>query len=194
MPYALPPMLRETSCPYVVFDKLFTPEECQKIIELSKILESKSAQIGDGHGGSVNLEKRRTEVFWLHWNSEMEWIFSRLAQAIASANAKWWQFHLSGMNEPLQLTHYRGEDEGFYDWHEDCGESGSFSQRKISAVILLNEGFQGGSFEIFGIGKPKEMTPGTLILFPSYKTHRVAPVTQGDRWSLVTWISGPPFV
>ena len=32
--------------------------------------------------------------------------------------------------------------------------------------------------------------PGTLIIFPSYIMHRVAPVTQGERISLVGWVGG----
>jgi predicted 2-oxoglutarate/Fe(II)-dependent dioxygenase YbiX len=34
---------------------------------------------------------------------------------------------------------------------------------------------------------------GSLVAFPSFMTHRVTPVTRGLRWSLVTWLEGPPF-
>jgi PKHD-type hydroxylase len=193
MPYILPQPVRE-SAPYVFHKDLFSREECQKIIDLHKSLESHTAMVGGSDGGIIDHKKRRTEVFWIDWNSEREWIFSRIAEAVSSSNAKFWGYHLSGLNEPLQLTHYRGDDKGFYDWHEDHGDKGSFQHRKLSAVVVLNEGFSGGNFELNHIGSPAEMTIGTLIIFPSFKLHRVTPVTEGERWSLVSWVNGPPFV
>ena len=38
-----------------------------------------------------------------------------------------------------------------------------------------------------------EKARGTLIAFPSYVLHRVAPVTSGIRKSLVIWVAGPEF-
>jgi PKHD-type hydroxylase len=38
---------------------------------------------------------------------------------------------------------------------------------------------------------PKEQ--GKLIAFPSYTLHEVKPVTKGERYSLVAWITGPQF-
>jgi PKHD-type hydroxylase len=32
-----------------------------------------------------------------------------------------------------------------------------------------------------------------MTLFPSFVLHRVTPVTKGTRYSLVAWVSGPPF-
>ena len=37
------------------------------------------------------------------------------------------------------------------------------------------------------------MKKGSIIVFPSFFTHRVAPVTKGTRLSLVAWVSGPLF-
>ena len=35
---------------------------------------------------------------------------------------------------------------------------------------------------------------GSIIIFPSFVWHRVAPVTRGTRYSLVLWSLGDPFV
>ena len=32
--------------------------------------------------------------------------------------------------------------------------------------------------------------PGTLVIFPSYILHRVAPIKKGERISLVGWVGG----
>jgi PKHD-type hydroxylase len=192
MPYILQQPIRPEVAPYVFFKDFLSKEECQRVIDLSKTLQSHVAQVGIEE--EVRTEKRRTEIFWINWQQDSNWIFERMANAITQANAKWWGYHLSGFSEALQLTHYRGDDKGFYDWHEDHGDKGQFSHRKLSAVILLNDSFEGGNFELFHHGKPSELTVGSMILFPSFRVHRVTEVTSGERWSLVSWVNGPPFV
>ena len=42
--------------------------------------------------------------------------------------------------------------------------------------------------------KCKEILPkGSIIVFPSFVWHRVKPVTEGTRYSLVIWNLGLPF-
>ena len=196
MPYMLPQPVPAQTAPYVFFKDLFSREECQKIIALNEGLgEGSEGFVGGGKDEGINdPEKRRSRIWWIKWSSEHEWIFSRLAQSIVGANNKWWRFHLAGMNEPLQLTHYRSENLGHYTWHEDHGDGGNFLHRKLSCVLPLNDGYEGGDFELFHHGKPAEISIGTLIIFPSFKLHRVTPVTKGERWSLVSWVNGPAFV
>ena len=35
---------------------------------------------------------------------------------------------------------------------------------------------------------------GTIIVFPSILLHTITPITQGTRYSLVQWFSGPDFI
>jgi predicted 2-oxoglutarate/Fe(II)-dependent dioxygenase YbiX len=55
--------------------------------------------------------------------------------------------------------------------------------------------YKGGDFILYEGEKltllPKEH--GKLIAFPSYTLHEVKPVTKGERYSLVAWITGPQF-
>lgn len=196
MPFSIAQPIRQETTPYVFFKDLYTPPECQAIIDMSKELKAETAKVGGGENpaGDVNAAKRITEIFWINWEAKNTWLFQKLADSVSGANAKWWGFHLAGLNEALQLTHYRGEESGHYDWHEDASWAGNFQLRKISAVVLLNDDFEGGDFEFLHSGKPQELSKGTLILFPSYMTHRVTKVTKGERWSLVSWVSGPPWI
>lgn len=196
MPYMFPQPIRPETAPYVVFDKLFSAEECDQVIAIAKENGLAAARVGGNSGnpdGLVDSSKRRSKVSWLEWSPTTEMLFSKLANAVATANAKWWAYNLAGFKEPLQLTHYESTDEGHYDWHEDHSEEGTMSHRKLSCVMLLGGDFDGGKFELHGRGSPSEMTRGTLIIFPSFKLHRVLPVTRGERWSLVGWVTGPPF-
>jgi PKHD-type hydroxylase len=38
-----------------------------------------------------------------------------------------------------------------------------------------------------------KQTKGSAIFFPSFAMHRVTPVTDGVRRSLVVWMEGPRF-
>lgn len=67
--------------------------------------------------------------------------------------------------------------------------------RRLSFTILLNnkEDFKGGEFEVYE-GKNgiivKEQEIGNILVFPSYVMHKVSPVTKGERYSLVGWVTG----
>ena len=41
---------------------------------------------------------------------------------------------------------------------------------------------------------PEFRKKGSIIVFPSFIYHRVTPVTEGTRYSLVTWNLGYPYV
>jgi PKHD-type hydroxylase len=72
--------------------------------------------------------------------------------------------------------------------------------RKLSMTVLLNENYEGGEFQFATYDKeecvihiPEFNKIGSIVVFASDVEHRVAPVTTGIRYSLVTWFLGPPF-
>tara|TARA_R110002020_G_scaffold116016_1_gene266202 strand:- start:3191 stop:3778 length:588 start_codon:yes stop_codon:yes gene_type:complete len=58
----------------------------------------------------------------------------------------------------------------------------------LSIVGILNDNYQGGEFVMFNDYKIK-FKPGDLIIFPSVflYPHKVNPVTNGTRYSFVSW-------
>ncbi|MGH7944779.1 MAG: 2OG-Fe(II) oxygenase [Opitutaceae bacterium] len=89
-----------------------------------------------------------------------------------------------------------GEGGHFGTWHTDTGsEHARF--RKISASIELSERscFDGGNLEIYphSLGETLRVQQGGGAFFPSFVPHRVTSIRQGQRYSLVNWISGPPY-
>lgn len=202
MPYTMPLVPRSEGAPYTFFENLLSSDECDRIIEVAKVMPPEPAFIGGAAGaGVIDPKRRSSEVRWLNWSADHEWLFGKLAINIATTNAKWFGFRLTGMNEPLQLTHYKSKElqegeaaePGHYTWHEDHSEVGAFTLRKLSFVIPLNDGFEGGRFRLIHEDIPQQ-GKGNMIVFPSYKTHCVEPVTKGERWSLVGWVTGPPFM
>ena len=97
-----------------------------------------------------------------------------------------------------------------YDWHEDAfiepySKTNKHHQgkiRKISLSLILNDPkeYRGGDFEVdFGNRQKPTRTAyeiqeqGDCIVFPSDLLHKVRPVTNGVRYSLVMWTLGDPF-
>jgi len=172
-------------------NNLFTAEELDTIISVGNATELMKASTY----GSVQSDKNRNSfVTFLFPNETTNWIFARLAGAINEMNQQFFQFDLTGMEQGLQFTRYTAPGE-HYDWHIDKGYM--TPARKLSLSVQLSDpkDYKGGEFEMMFGRKPHKIgrERGMTVFFPSYTLHRVKPVTQGTRYSLVAWISGPPF-
>jgi len=112
---------------------------------------------------------------------------------------------LSGEQAPQFLSYMTGD---FYRPHRDNTKerdtSGSSHERRISAVLFLNEAsaeprdgtYGGGALTFYGlfddpraesVGLPLEAEPGLLITFRAETVHGVSPVTHGRRCTAVSW-------
>jgi len=146
---------------------------------------------GSKDQGDLNKEVRDTEVGWIPLDDRTEFLFDAIAKKVMEAN-KTWGFELQGFEEGLQYGVYNVGSH--YDWHLDVGE-GEFIRRKVTAIINLNDDYEGGEVDVqtnhgmFTLTR----TPNDITLFPSFLMHRVRPVTKGTRLSLVAWIGGIPF-
>ena len=181
---------------------------CQDIISLGEE-NWKQAQI---YGSQENISLdgiRKSDIVWI----TEQWVYDLIWPYMASANkVAGWNYNITAA-ENCQVTRYTKD--GFYSWHIDGmgshrevhndpdNKSIQGNARKLSMSIVLNSNFEGGDFEIAGSrGKKKELSEdddnndeeGSIIVFPSFIEHRVAPVTKGIRYSLVAWFVGPPFI
>lgn len=152
---------------------------------------SDSAYIGSGE---VNDAVRRSELNWLHKDSDCAWVFEKLAFVASRLNADYFNFELIGFGEPFQLTNYHAARQGTYTWHQDFGSRVS---RKLSLVLQLSDPneYEGGELQLLTSKEPTSIQKqrGLIVAFPSWTVHQVTPVTKGTRQTLVTWISGPAF-
>jgi len=185
---------------YCFFEDAFTPEECEKIKGLSKIIEAKPAYTGsDASAPAADPTVRKSTLHWVNWSSEHDWIFQRLWHSLSGANTSRYKMDLTGFLEALQLTHYKfseGQPPDHYQWHQDSGPN-QFSIRKLSIVVQLSneQDYTGGELQFFTGRDPKTLPKkqGTIVVFPSYQMHRVTNLESGERFSLVVWASGPPY-
>ena len=174
---------------------LFTPEQCQMIIDAGRRQSPQKASVGNGKpGGGVDTKKRTTTISWLPFD-EMKPMYNDIDKFIQRANLNHFGFEDIKITEQAQFTEYpKG---GFYDWHMDCDVAMAHEPpvRKISMTLLLSpeHQFEGGDLELMAPGKRAKLKQGHAIIFASFLNHRVAPVTRGVRQSLVMWFGGKPF-
>ncbi len=169
---------------------VFTPEQCQQIIECGKRQPSETGQ----DDGKVDAEKRASTVSWIPFK-EMESMYDHINQLVQRTNDNHFGFDGIQITEPAQYTEY--PEGGFYDWHMDCAVDFAHEPpvRKISMVLLLSpeDQFEGGDLELVEPGKFARLKQGHAMFFASFLRHRVSSVSRGVRQSLVMWFGGKPF-
>ena len=175
---------------------IFTPQQCEMVIQAGHKQKPEVAQVGMNNpkGGGVNTKKRTTTISWIPFK-EMPDMYSQIEATMQATNLNHFGFENMEITEPAQFTEYpKG---GFYDWHMDLDINGSHEPpvRKISMTILLSDPstFKGGQLEFMEKNKTSDLKQGQAIFFASFIRHRVAPVTKGMRRSLVMWFGGTPF-
>jgi PKHD-type hydroxylase len=191
MEYVITPFT-EPQEQFYYWENAFNSDELDHLEHLAK--KSKEvAQVGS-HTEAVTRDIRKSKISWMKYTAENDWVFKKLSHVVSSINANNFRFDITGFGEGLQLTLYEGSDNGMYNWHRDYG---GIISRKLSLVLQLTDPsrFEGGNLEILDVMNPITIRKqrGLITLFPSYITHRVTPVTSGERASLVAWVSGPSF-
>ena len=174
---------------------LFTPDQCNKIIDAGRRQPPQQAQVGMNRPeGGVNTKTRTTTISWIPFK-EMQPMYKDINKFIQKANKNHFGFGDIQITEQAQFTEY--PEGGFYDWHMDTDVNMQHEPpvRKISMTLLLSpeNQFEGGDLEIMTPGSKVKLTQGNAITFASFLNHRVAPVTKGVRQSLVMWFGGEPF-
>jgi predicted 2-oxoglutarate/Fe(II)-dependent dioxygenase YbiX len=181
------------ACPYWLYDKSPLTDLADQILKADLQVETAKTDTQD------NINSRASNVKFLTAQDSLgKEIFGKVWGYVTDANIQaGWNFNISTC-EPFQYTEYSSTQK--YDWHID-NRFDEDDTRKLSFTLLLTDDFSGGDFQ-FELGSPGEsdrittisMKKGDLVIFPSYVWHRVTPVENGTRKSLVGWCRGPHFV
>jgi len=172
------------------FDEVFSPVECQAIVDLGVQHLKDAALIG----GRQDTSRRSSSIYFMTPSEETHWIFERLSAVIKHGNEQFFGFDLTAMSEGIQFTEYSGEG-AHYTWHVDKGLH--YVPRKLSLTVQLTDPdtYEGGDLELWYGVEPEPMSrkQGSVYMFASTMLHRVTPMVSGTRHSLVAWVTGPPF-
>tara|TARA_B110000444_G_C18756687_1_gene555479 strand:+ start:397 stop:975 length:579 start_codon:yes stop_codon:yes gene_type:complete len=184
---------------YYKFDNVVTPKVCKEIIDSAGGTFA-TATIGDDVNRNASREDSKTRKTNIHWSTESK--FFKIVQILMAEanNHGGWNLEYSAF-ESLQIGQY--PIGGHYNWHVDGlglegidapdNEFHHGKTRKLSFVLWLNDDFEGGEFEFHKTHiKDNVIRPsiGTVVIFPSWTMHRVKPVKEGTRYSMVTWALG----
>ena len=202
---------------YVMLE-VFDKKTCNKLKSLANNWEEAMVDTQQGISEEERLtgvkgdfkadsQIRISDVYWTNdqWVYDTIWPYMKEANEISG-----WRYDITAA-EPMQITRY--QKGGFYKFHRDgMGDHLSVFKdpsnewrynkvRKLSMTVLLNDAYEGGEFQFASysklkgrVTKPEFEKTGSIIVFPSWMEHRVAPITKGIRYSLVCWFLGPPFV
>ena len=205
------------------FKSALTPRFCDEVIKYALEKKDTMAVIGGyglernlqkqplNKDEIRNLKhKRNSDLVWL----DEPWIYKEIHPYVQQANINaGWNFNWD-WSESCQFTKYKLNQ--YYDWHCDSWDKVYKSEgpekgkiRKLSMTCQLTDGseYKGGELEFDfrqyeppqrdeskHLRKAIEILPkGSIIVFPSFVWHRVKPITQGVRYSLVAWHLGYPF-
>ena len=191
------------------FFKGLSDEDCERI---SKMAEGnyEAASVKDDYTNlvrGVDRSSRDTDVYF----SADDWLYEVLCPYVSVANeSAGWEYDIDWY-ETIQIAkyskdqHYARHRDGGSDVNSVYDEKSSNHRflhgkvRKLSLCAILSDEYSGGNFQI-SVPHPKgsniispSMRKGSVIVFPSYYYHRVAPVTGGIRHSLSMWCLGSPF-
>ena len=175
---------------------IFTPKQCQMIIDAGRAEPRQNASVGNAKGikgGVIDTKTRTSHISWIPFKKMPE-MYKDIEKIMKATNGNHFGFDGMQITEQAQYTEY--PEGGFYDWHVDndidCHHEPPV--RKISMTLLLspeNE-FEGGDLELVKEGQPAKLKQGHAIFFASFIRHRVTPVIRGNRKSLVMWFGGTP--
>ena len=176
---------------------MFTPKQCQMIINSGRKETKQNASVGgkDGiKGGVIDTKTRTSHISWIPFKKMPE-MYRDIEKIMKQTNGNHFGFDGMQITEMAQYTEY--PEGGFYDWHVDNDVNCAHEPpvRKISMTCLLSpeSEFEGGDLELMAEGKTTKIKQGHAIFFASFIRHRVTPVIRGNRKSLVMWFGGPPF-
>jgi len=205
---------------YICFPEALPSRLCNDIIDFGNQKTLQTAQTGDTPQDFENLSEDQKQEFYKIRKSKITWlddywVFKDIIPFIKEANKMAnWNFDICAKETP-QWTRY-GKTE-HYTWHQDSHPK-PYNQpgnelhgliRKLSVTVSLADGeeYQGGNLEFDfrdsndgssngsanAVTEKNARKKGSITVFPSFVWHRVSPVTEGTRYSLVMWTCGLPF-
>ena len=179
---------------------ILTPKQCQELIDIGQAQPKLDATIQGRTKPSDGY--RKCKINWIPFDKAPT-SYGLIKEWMNMTNINFFNFDNMQMNEQGQYTEYSQGD--FYNWHMDIYKDMRTMPpvRKISMTLLLNDPkeFEGGELEIYNkeLSAPTDhhdnfkLKQGQAVFFASFLLHRVTPIIEGNRKSLVMWFGGPPF-
>lgn len=152
---------------------MFTKEECEKIILLSK-----SFKMEDSKAYFKDNDDIQYLVCNVKRDDNTDWIFEKLLNFFSDKTG-------IKIRKSLDILHIHNYKKGnSFKKHKD-----SLYPTQIHNIgVCLNDDYDGGEFVLY---EPYEMLPkkqGEIYTFESLRLHEVKKIESGERWSIIAFL------
>ena len=178
--------------PYWFFENTLTSQE---IVVHHQLIKDNPT---DEKDSAANV-KKTAQVKIVNWK-DFKSQFAKLEENIRIGIRLNFGFELYHFDDAfsLNVNTYAAKNKAEYAWHNDMGGDAQGSDQKLTAIVNISqESYIGGELFLADsapLEVPQLNKPGTMVVFPCYTTHKVMPVTEGNRTTLSFWVLGPNFV
>lgn len=193
--FSVPPQPVKRAVPVLIVPRVLEPEDCEWLIGLWEEGEKTTGKVALGaaskerHGVVEKMKRREDHV--IEDAKARQRILDRVMPRLVPELKKVLHFHRWDM-EALRIGCYKAADSGFFNVHRDnCNPS--VANRKYAITINLNTGdYEGGNLRFPEYGQELFEPPkGGAIVFSCSMLHEVLPVTKGERYTLLTFLTQP---
>lgn len=182
--------------PYIaLYPQLFSHAECKYLAVLGTPWLEKAHIFGPENQGKLDERVRDAHCCSIP-NMAEDLVVQAVNRCIAAATgteASW--------GEPLNILKYTPGQQ--YRPHHDGKSTDNVSVRVLTALIWLNDQFEGGETDFPEINVRVRGGVGDMLVFRNASDagkidermiHAGLPVTQGVKWMASRWIRGEPFL
>ncbi len=189
----LPPESLSVGPKVAVARALFTPDECAHVMALSAPKLVPSIVVDPATRREIPHPIRTSEGTVLG-PIQQDLVIHALDRRIAAATGSRVE-----QGEPLTVLRYAPGQQ--YRLHHDC-LPGEEHQRVMTAIVYLNDDYDGGATHFPAIGTEFRGGTGDMILFANTladglvderSRHAGLPVTRGEKWICTRWIRARDF-
>ncbi|RUS19261.1 hypothetical protein BC937DRAFT_87760 [Endogone sp. FLAS-F59071] len=175
--------------PYVmILENVCTPEECQRLIDLSEAQNYTPALLNIGGGRETLATDVRNNDRYIRDDPELaELLWRRLKYFIPATFAND-SMDVVGLNERLRFLRYDPGQK--FEAHMDGTyyRPGGQEMSCVTIQLYLNEGFKGGETTFLGSGRDFAVVPktGMVLIFEHALLHEGSAVTEGRKYAIRT--------
>nr|RNJ70085.1 MAG: bacteriocin transporter [Leptolyngbya sp. IPPAS B-1204] len=193
LPSPSAPRVIRQQAPVLLIPQVLSAEFCQRLIRYYQADGGRESGFmrQEGEKTVVVLDpaiKRRRD--WLIANPDLvNEINELLSRRVLPEIKKAFQFSVTCF-ERYVVACYEGTNQGFFQPHRDNTALGT-AHRRFALTLNLNEGYAGGELRFPEYGTDLYApTPGDALVFSCSLLHEATPVTQGQRFVLLSFFYG----
>lgn len=193
LPQPAPARLIQQQAPVLLIPNVFSAQFCQQLIQGYRanggIESGFMRQEGQQTRIVLDPKVKRRRDWLLTEPGLLQQINSILGRRVVPEIEKAFQFRATRF-ERYTVACYEAAQQGFFQPHRDNTAQGN-AHRRFALTLNLNEGYEGGCLRFPEYGPDLYSPgPGSAVVFSCSLLHEVLPITQGQRFVLLSFFYG----